>query len=507
MPYEFEQPVLDLRGGTVTKVPAFLMDDNQTRLTQGFRYFHGHMEKESGFSGILSTVPNTGRVRALYKFYDGYSSSYLMGVWANNGLYRSSGNRMAQIGSGYSSAITNFATANRKVYIANNDRGAFTGWSGNKANNAFVATGPAEAPTFVIYHQEANRLFAARGDTNVQRVWFSDINAFETWPTNNFIDIPESRVGDRVSGFGRLHGRLVIFGEHTISVLYGRTPSDFQLRTLDWNIGLRHFRSLAEFDGYLCFVNASGIYMFDGSGPAQRISDPIDDIFRSLSTTLAESINIVGYRNTDDHYVVSYPSVLSSANQDRELVCIPPGGQHAGWRFAGPHKKTFSSYLALRGGDDGRKAYAGHASNGQVYQLETGKDYGGNPIEAVLETKQYHLNAPFIRKTFKELEVHIESDGQYALEVRYKVDGESAWRMLGAVNLSKTGPVYGDKDATQVQRGRAVHPLMFSKDDPAIGNYIEFQFRNPGKKAKREPIRLVGFVIRANRWKAGIGGD
>ena len=507
---DFEGSYYDFRGGIDTKHAAYMVFDNQLVTAEDSILHRGGIRKTSGHSAVFGSIPAASRGLSLFRAYDLVSGTKLLYQLATGRAYRVSGTTAAAIGSVCgASAKLSWTVANRKVYAANGT--AYRAYSGNAAVAMYSATAPAQTPRFVYYHQDSNRLFAGRGTTAVNRVYFSDINAFETWPSNNFFDIPESRMGDQVTGFSRLFGNLVIFGERTISILYGRVPSDYRLRTLEWNNGCPFPFSIAEFDGYVMYARPNGIFKFDGSGPAQKLSDSIDSIVGDI--TVNEN-GPVGTPTSEGFYLLSYKSKTATpANNalqnDREITVIPPSQEAPYWHFQGPNKRGFSHYSRWTGSTDSDETYAITSdTTGQLAKLTGRYLYLNSDIDMVLETKQYDLGSPFIRKVFSEIEIHVEAVANITLRAQYKVDNEVAWRDLGAINLGKTGPVYGDKLTDQTDRNRIIHPIVIDESAAPVGNCIQLRFRQQtvhGSTATNLTTNILGWAIRGYRWGISRG--
>jgi len=500
---EFESVQPDARGGIRREVSPHMLFRNQVRLCQNAYIHRGGIRTVSGYSAALTTVPVTTRGLAARRVYDLVSGNLTIAQYANGRMYRLSGQRMGPIGSGLAAAArVSITEANRLVYVT--DGVAMRLWSGTRASAMKTATAPAQMPRFLFYHQDSNRLFAGRGATTKNRVWFSAVNAFTTWQTNNFIDIPESRTGDRVMGFARLLGNLAIFGERTVSVLFGRTPSDYRLRTLEWSRGCLYPHTICSFGHYVLYLGVDGIYKFDGSGSARRISEFIEDLIPGDMVTGTED-GPIAHINRDGDYVLSYASKGSSAlANNREITVLKPSPEGPYWHFQGPNTRGFGGYARYDGGVDNNDTYAVTAgTDGQLFRIDSGPDYAGTAADLDVESGELDLGAPFVRKVFQGVEIHAETSGDASLEIWYKIDRESNWRSAGSVSLQVRGQEYGARTLEVKNRARVIHPLYLDGTQPLIGNYIQFRFRRRQKAGVSQPVNILMWRCWAKSWRAG----
>jgi len=486
------------------KVAPYLLHKNQLVLSQDAYLYRGGFRKTSGHSSVLSAVPAAERGLSCRRVYDLISGNLTVVHLADGKAYRLSGARLGVIGSGFTpSARLSMTEANRLVYAT--DGVVMRLWSGTRVNPMQTATNPAEMPRYLKFHPASNRLFAARGQTSRNRVWFSNVNAFTTWNTNDFFDIPESRTGDNITGMECVLSNLVVFGERTVTVIYGRVPSDYTQRTLEWIHGCKYPNTIVSFGTYAIYLSGDGLYIFDGSGAAKKISTPIDDLLTDVNGSNIDGP--VATIDRDGNYVLSYSSIASGSAalaNNREITVIKPTPEVPYWSFQGPNTRGFGQYARYNGGTDSNEIYAvSAAADGQLYKLYSGKDYAGTGADMDIITGQLDFGAPFVRKVFQGMELHVETYGDYAIEIQYKIDGEPNWQPGGSVSMAKHGPEYGTRSLESVNRAIAVHPLLLPVDTPVVGNYIQFRFRQRGVGGVYQPVNIMMWRAWAKSWRAG----
>ncbi len=497
---DFRANYRNFRGGMDTESHAWMIRDDQYPMLEDGYTKDGGIVKNSGYSAALTQVGTASRGLSIKRLYDHVSGNFTVAQFADGGLYRMSGARAVKIGSGWGATnkIT-YTTVNRKTYMANGTQ-TVRGWSGNKTTAQFVpAATPPEVPTFIYFHQETNRVFAGRGATTKQRNWFSENNGFETWATNNFFDIPESRTGDSVMGYADLLGRVVIFGQRTISVLYGKTPSDFMLRTLEWSHGCHFPHTIVSYSNHIIYLGADGLYAFDGSGPAKLISDSVDSVIADINKT--SEWGPVAVPSKDFYYVLSYKSLTNNTSNnvlqnDRELRLQRPTTESPRWTFEGVNKRGFSGYAPWNGDTDPGQIYAVAGDEvGQIFKLDSSRQYNGNGIDMDFTTKMYDFGQPFVRKCFLDVTVQAEAVGDYDLELHYKIDGEPTWTKLDSVKLGTMGPASGSRDMQTVRRFMVNETREINKN----GFYIQFRVVQTGANGKNQPVTVTGIECTAKR--------
>ena len=479
--------------------PWLIRDDQYPMLEDGYTWKGGFV-KNSGYSAALSQVGVANRGLSIKRLYDHVSGNFTVAQFADGGLYRMSGARAVKIGSGW--GATNkltYTTANRKTYFTNGAQ-QIKVWTGDRTTyQAAPAATPAEIPTFIFFHQETNRVFAGRGATTKQRNWYSENNGFETWPGNNFFDIPESRTGDSVMGYASLLGRLVIFGQRTISVLYGKTPSDYMLRTLEWDHGCHFPHSIISYSNHILYLGAEGIYAFDGSGPAKLISNPVDSIIDDINKS--SEWGPAAYMTKDFHYILSYKSLTKNTgnsvlHNDRELRLQAPSPESPRWTFENVNKRGFSGYAPYNGDTDVGQVYTVAGDTvGQIYKLDSSQQYNGNGIDMDVTTKMYDFKQPFTMKCFLDVTVQAQAVGDYPIELYYKIDGEPSWNQLDSILLSTMGPVAGSRDMSTTRRFMVNETREINRN----GHYIQFRIRQNGAKGVNQPVTVSGIECTAKR--------
>lgn len=153
----------------------------------------------------------------------------------------------------------NLSFYRNQVVITNSAGGAPARYDG--ASNATAITGsPPSARRSTVYK---DRLVLGQSSGNPERVWFSDAGNINLWDTTNgWIDTTGT-----VRGLYALRNSILVFHDSFLERIIGSIPppgTDMYLQPV-FDTGTSHATSLAGTDQFVCFANAAGVYMTDGS--------------------------------------------------------------------------------------------------------------------------------------------------------------------------------------------------------------------------------------------------
>lgn len=309
-----------------------------------------------------------------------------------------------------------------------------------------------------------NRLFAG-GDPNYpMRLYWTDPGEPETWPEVNYLDV-DSGDGLPISGLRVYENGLIIHknnasGQGFIYVLLmpdsvGSTSSTnwFINRTKSAWGGVSH-RAQTEFGNLLGFLNRYGWFAFEGQNIATSVADSsvgrfeVDshsfdiepDVFDFNTSYLTKSAAIT-YKNkvwiavakgssaTVNNKIYMYDFVRATS-QTRQV---------GAWGvLSGPGVSCFAVHNgSLYGGSS--------ASDGFVYQLDTGHTADGSAIDSYYKTAEIsglpeHRN---YTKVWRYLFLTIECSGNWNMILSYIRDALNESGTSVNVNLYGGGSLWG----------------------------------------------------------------
>ena len=470
--------ILNLTGGLNTKIGRWLIPDNQIYQGQDADTTKGGIRKQPGTSKLSATAIGATPVKTLYRIYQNDASNTRKFV-ASSGtklwLYNTSTGIFDSLATGFTTDLQwSMVYWNGKVYMTN---GTDTPQKYDLTTVAAM-TGPAvNCKEFAVSN---DRFWACGNATNPNRVYFSGFSNAESWGATDYLSVPENSINGKAVGFGKLLGRLVVFCEDSISLIYGTDIYSFIVKTTETRIGCVAPKTIKNLNGLLYFLGKDGVYVFNGVRAvkvSKIIQATIDDINQTYVTNAVAEV--VG-----DKYILSYTSTAAGGTvNNRTLILDTSVGEvlaediYGSWQ--GPLTVGFSSFSVWRGAGDLNEVYGGSsASDGFVYKLFTGTDYAGSNIDMDVVTKDIDFGDDAIIKYFERLTVVAEVEGDYDIVVSYATDNNSSWTTLATINLASSGVKRGTMEDGTITRNVIVYPIVFTGN--VTGYYIRFRIRQNG---------------------------
>jgi len=184
-------------------------------------------------------------------------------------------------------------------------------------------------PPRMSYIHVYQGLLVGTGDpTNVNAVYYSDIDSPEYFPNNDNSFLIESQIGDRNTGISSLGNSLFVFRRESIHQVLGNLADDSF--SVDYygnaRIGCLAHHTIQEVNGFLYFLDSKGVFALDQNGQRlAEVSDVIDPLFTRFDVTFnfqrAVAINDV----ENDKYLLFMPESnsrtdLSATSNSRVLA-------------------------------------------------------------------------------------------------------------------------------------------------------------------------------------------
>lgn len=143
-------------------------------------------------------------------------------------------------------------------------------WTGASAALANLGGSPPTATMAASWGDYLILAADANDPTHDNRLWFSGVGNPESWPANNYIDLPESIRAVVPKG-----NTIFVFGDKGVHLLLGDTPppgGNLTLRKFAFGPGLpRSFGSFnyatALYKDYVIWASPQGVFKSDGSQP------------------------------------------------------------------------------------------------------------------------------------------------------------------------------------------------------------------------------------------------
>ncbi|MDH7478899.1 MAG: hypothetical protein QHH02_02695, partial [Syntrophomonadaceae bacterium] len=303
-----------------------------------------------------------------------------------------------------------FATLMNKLIITNR-LDAPKKWDGTGAVTDLGGSPP--HAQYVAVHK--NYLFMAHTPANPSRLFFSEVLNPESWPALNFIDVSPND-GDWITGLLPHDDYLIIAKNRSFWVLLGSGPSDFQVKRLHADIGCVAPRSLVRMGESFAFVAHDGIYVSDLVQPVV-ISERLKNTWKGLNR---RRLSQAAAAYHDHKLRVELPRGASVINNFR-IVFDNIRKALIEEEFT-EHYSCYTEFV-----EAGQEILlAGHASEGQVSQCDSGSTDAGNPINFEWESKHFDFGLPEHIKRWRKVFLALApaaSDTQ--LKVAFVVEGGS----------------------------------------------------------------------------------
>ena len=157
--------------------------------------------------------------------------------------------------------------------------------------------------------------------TNPSTVYFSEVNAPETWLTANILNLSPGD-GEPITAIVSWGESVFIFKKTKFFVMYGESLNQsgtavvFNYRTIDTGVGALGKDCVAVGSDGLYFMSAQGIYKTTGGAPVQ-VSDMIDPFFNNTPAQFFSSSKL-------NQAAVSASSM--TWHQEKLYIAVPTGG-------------------------------------------------------------------------------------------------------------------------------------------------------------------------------------
>lgn len=209
-----------------------------------------------------ATDIDTGTVTSLEMNIDTYET-------INGYSHEEASNSIGQDGEGWKTAVV----ANRRVFVANVRR----------------------------YYQQTddNKSFP-------DRICYSEINKFDTFPTSNQLDVVKGDAESYVC-LKSYADRLLAFKQNSVQIINIAAPSDtsWYLEDNKKYMGIYHPAAACDTDFGIAWINKSGCFLYDGQHITNLIWDKIDATeWSSFVGTAANDVSIIGYERHKKQLVV-----------------------------------------------------------------------------------------------------------------------------------------------------------------------------------------------------------
>ena len=352
----------------------------------------------------------------------------------------------------------NFDQAEDKLYFVN-------GYDGIQYydNSTVTAVSDPQAPSdpkYCVFHK--GRLFVAGQSADPTRLSWSDFADYDSWLSTGFVNVPQPKTGDPITGITVFQDNLIIFTEKTKYILYGDDPGNFVLRQSSGREGCVANKTIAKDPNYVYFLSNDGVYRFNGSQD-QLMSDGIQTEIDNIPDKTKCSAVYQG-----NYYRLYYPQTGSTNNDS----CILWDTLYDFWlRDSGTYvdKPFITTEDTL---------VEGSSRMGAIYYGEQAYSDLGKPIEFKYWTKVYGdgLRKIYLRRFIPSIRlqsqpysmnIFIDLDQRGTNSISYTLDASAAGTNWGSGETWGGGSTWGSETVgvPQVFRGTEAfwHQIKFEQ--------------------------------------------
>lgn len=225
--------------------------------------------------------------------------------------------------------------------------------------------------------QRGQRHFFARKDTNT--MYYSEVGNPNYIKGDNFIKAVTDD-SDLIVAIKEYAGALLVFKNRAIYSWYGWDPDpiegDVRFDQVMVHRGAIAQDTICVVEGYLMYCAFDGVYALTSPYPQQINSINLSE--RKVDKKISESIN--KERACAVYFKNSYRlSISTGGTQNTEEYRYYPKLQS----WFGPFTHPVSCYLITKD----YRLYSGSPLDATIFEHETGRNYGGSPIEYRIKTK------------------------------------------------------------------------------------------------------------------------
>ena len=239
------------------------------------------------------------------------------------------------------------------------------------------------------------------------RVYYSPVNRFSTFPDSNFLDIGIND-GDSFTALHSLGNRLLAFKQRKLYVINISSSSDagWYLEAEYDGMGCRQQESVCKTPFGVCWVNDDGVYIFDGQSTPKELTVNLDDA--TWRTNQSTKNPAIGYNNKYKQL-----NVVQDTAADTDVLVFDFPTQ--GWSLT---KSIGSSGISnFLPSFDGLYYLEYGSSNTKTVKLLTG-DVGTKLID--LRTKDIDFGNPGLVKRVKKVYVTVKNENHTATDTTQK---------------------------------------------------------------------------------------
>lgn len=380
---------------------------------------------------------------------------------SNGGIYYSTGTSFTDSGLTFSAASTDrdyiisAAALNDVLYCSSlrtNGPRSFDGTTWTAMTGTDFDGTASRFPRARHLATHSDRIFAANVRTQTSstsyrsRLYWSDLLDAETWSANSYIDFDPDD-GEEITGMLPFGEDLVVFKNHSVQILAGRSEASFTRYKLDSQIGTYSPKTIQSVGGFLIFFDRdSGVHAFDGSAFAE-IGEKVD------------SYILDGMNYTEAHIAASF------VRRNRYYLSVPWGSDTYNSRTFVYDLRTQAWTEYDYGFTDAARLSDGYVSVNNrnavgVFDLFTGVNDASNVVNAHFKTPWLAPEGPDTKARIRRLDTTWSAIGDTDVHVEMYRDFSPDAYIAQVVNTNPGGALFGTAKFGQDKFGTAAEQVL-----------------------------------------------
>lgn len=422
-------------------------------------------------------VSTDGPVKGQIRFYTSTAAPQQIFAHGTN-LYKvtDATGATTSVKSGLNSAATSykFAAVNDKLYFVN---GADTPFVYDGSSTAIAGGSPPVAVSVVLHK---NRLFYLTAGTN--RVDFTDLGAYETIGSTNFLYVPSPKTADPVIAMVSYQDNLVFFTKTTKYILYGSDFNSFVLKESTAKTGAAGLNAVCRDDNFIYFLSYSGLHKFNG-GSDQLLSEKIDPLLSQIA-----DFQTVRLAVADDKVHIHYKKSGDAVEAD----CLMFDLKYNEWLHdTDCYTKDMNTWESQT---DTQQILASSSRVGQLFYYGQGYSDLGRPIDFEYRTKYFSFDHPSRKHRIKRLYPYLRAgESNYNLTLQIDADYANNPTNYTVPLYSTTSTIWGGGSAWgggYIWGGNILQPTRLTI--PGQNRLHQIRFKQYGAE---NPVKIIGFTI------------
>ena len=265
----------------------------------------------------------------------------------------------------------------------------------------------------VAYYDGKNKVI--KGDTVLK----SDVNKFDTFRKNNFIDV-EVNDGDEIIALETLNNQLLQFKKNTLYIVNISRDIEFLEATYEFR-GCEKDYHIVKGEGFVAWFNQSSVFLYDG----QRVRD--------INLNEIGQPRLANWRNSyySDNSTIGYDAdkkCIFIFNSTRNKI-IQFDIKSQSWSEYKPYNYDLLpiSNIVYAKGYDGNGSMIFLENNSNTITLKkwdkTPASFYVNDDMVLAETKEITLDNPDVKKNIKTVYINYKQPNSSRVQLKMRKDG------------------------------------------------------------------------------------